>query len=201
MRHFAWLLPVLRWVWRNISPQTLVKGLQWACTLLSWGCAGATPTPAGIPNLHEVRPGLWRSGQPTTDSHWQQVKELGITRVVKLNFNAEGSDEGARAIGLNVYELSIQPEGDQDILDALLDTFVRPDPARLAEAEQIIQLGGGVLVHCTHGWDRTGYVVGQSRVIDEHWTKEEAYAEMVALGFHPMLHGLHEAWEDWIPPS
>lgn len=202
MRFVAWIVPVLRWIWRNVSPATFVRILQWACALCSWGCAARMPAaPRDIPYFYEVRPGLWRSGQPTTAEHWQKLKDLGVTRVVKLNFEAEGSDDGARAIGLIVYELSIQPEGDTDKLDALLNTFVRPDPELLAEAERVIQLGGGVLVHCTHGWDRTGYVVGQSRVIDDHWTKDDAYDEMIVQGFHPLLRGLREAWEDWIPPS
>jgi hypothetical protein len=176
-----------------------VRKLQWLYAWLSWGCVGSTPTATEIPNLHEVRPGLWRSGQPMTASHWQQVKTLGVKHVIKLNFRSEGSDDGARAIGLIVYELSIQPEGDQDILDALLGTFMRPDLTRLAEAEQVIQVGGGVLVHCTYGRDRTGYVVGQTRVLDDHWTKDEAYSEMSMLGFHSSLRGLREAWEDWKP--
>lgn len=201
MKYLAWILPALRWLWRNVSPQTFVRIVQWACAFLSWRCAATTPTPRGIPNLYEVRPGLWRSGQPTTASHWQQLKALGVTRIVKLNSDAEGSEDGARAIGLEVYEVSIQPEGDQDILDAVLHTFVRPDPQLLAEAERIIQLGGGVLVHCTYGRDRTGYVIGQSRVLDDHWSKDDAYDEMIVRGFHPLLRGLREAWEDWIPPS
>jgi protein tyrosine/serine phosphatase len=162
--------------------------------LLLAGCT-KTATSSGIPNLAEVEPGLWRSGQPTTQAEWQWLKDRGVRHVVKLNFDGEGTDDGARALGLDVHELSIQPEGDLDWFDDLTHTFVKPDPQRLNDALVVITAGGGVLVHCTHGQDRTGLVVGLHRVLHEHWTKARAYQEMLARGFHPELHGLHEFWE------
>lgn len=164
------------------------------------GCSATVPTPPQIPNLYQVKPGLWRSGQPMTAEHWAQLKALGVSRVVKLNFESEGSDDGAQTAGLIVYELAIQPNGDVDIFDAIANSFTRPDPARLAEAQSLLQLGGGgVLVHCTHGQDRTGFVIGQSRVLADGWDKSQAYSEMLNYGFHPLLRGLREAWEDWQP--
>lgn len=170
-------------------------------TSLLVGCSTSTPAPLTVPNLHQVRPGLWRSAQPSTPEHWSQLKGLGVTRIIKLNFESEGSDDGARSAGLTVYTVSIQPAGDADIFDAVANTFVTPDPARLAEAQAVIRLGGGVLVHCTHGWDRTGFVIGQSRVLDDHWSKSQAYQEMIQNGFHSLLRGLHEAWEHWEPST
>ena len=163
-------------------------------------CA-STPTPQTLPNLYQVRPGLWRSGQPTTGEHWAQVKALGVSQIVKLNFETEGSDDGGRALGITVYSLSIQPNGDTDVFDAMANTFVKPDPDLLARAQTVIQSGGGVLVHCTYGMDRTGLVIGQSRVLVDGWTKDRAYAEMLDRGFRPMLRGLREAWEAWTPTN
>lgn len=166
--------------------------------LMMLGCSASVPTPAKIPNLYQVKSGLWRSGQPTTAEHWSELKSLGVTRVIKLNFETEGTDDGARTAGLVVYELSIQPDGDTDVFDAIANSFTRPDPARLAEAQSILRFGAGaVLVHCTHGQDRTGFVVGQSRVLVDGWSKSQAYSEMLDYGFHPLLRGLREAWEDW----
>jgi protein tyrosine/serine phosphatase len=163
-----------------------------------FGCSPAVYT-HGIPNLVQVEPRIWRSGQPTTAEQWQYLKSIGITRVVKLNFQSEGSDYGATAAGMTVHILSIQPEGDKDIFDNILNTFVKPDPARLVEIETAIELGGGVLVHCTHGQDRTGLAIGRYRVLYDGWSKDAAYAEMLANNFHPSLHGLHESWEDFEP--
>jgi hypothetical protein len=178
----------------------------WAALLALFSnlaCSANVPAPAKIPNLsnlYQVKPGLWRSGQPTTAEQWAQLKAMGVRRVIKLNFGTEGSDDGARAAGLIVHELSIQPDGDTDIFDAIGNVFQRPDPARLAEAQSILGLDwvrGGILVHCTHGQDRTGFVLGQYRVLVDGWSKSRAYGEMLQYGFHPLLHGLQEAWEDW----
>jgi protein tyrosine/serine phosphatase len=49
-----------------------------------------------------------------------------------------------------------------------------------------------VLVHCTHGEDRTGLVVALYRM--QHGDSPElAYADMVRHGFHPYA-GVWQAW-------
>ncbi len=170
-------------------------------TLVSIACVNSpTVLTHGVPNLVKVEANLWRAGQPTTLEQWQYLKSLGITQVVKLNFETEGSDKGAESVGMKVHVLSIQPEGDLDLLDNITHTLVHPDATRLDEAEQVIESGGGVLVHCTHGQDRTGLVVGRYRVLHDGWTKDAAYAEMRKNNFHQALKGLHEAWENFQPP-
>jgi protein tyrosine/serine phosphatase len=168
-------------------------------TLLLAGCQTAPPAKTGkMPeNFVQVSPGIWRSAQPTNAQEWEYVKSQGIRHVVKLNFDSEGSDADAKAIGLDVHVLSIQPEGDKDLLDNLKNTFVRPNVGKLAEAENVIAAGGGVLVHCTHGQDRTGLVIGIHRVMHEHKSKADAYQEMLDHNFHHSLHGLHEFWEEF----
>jgi len=152
----------------------------------------------GIDNLHMVRTGLWRSAQPVTDADWVYLKSIGITKVVKLNFASEGSDAGAEKQSIQVFTLSIQPESDKDLWDNIKDTFVQPNRQALAAALSLIRSGGGgVLVHCTHGHDRTGLLIGLHRVVNDGWTKEAAYEEMLEMGFHPELHGLHEFWEQF----
>jgi protein tyrosine/serine phosphatase len=163
------------------------------------GCQTPSPSSVGtVPQgLEQVSPGVWRSAQPMNADEWSYLKSLGIRHVVKLNFESEASDSGGIAAGFDVHVLSVQPEGDKDVFDNLANTFVRPDATKLAEAEHIIAAGGGVLVHCTHGQDRTGLVIGMHRVLHEHVTKADAYKEMLTHRFHPMLHGLHEFWEDF----
>jgi len=167
----------------------------------------------GIPNLVQVDACVWRSGQPQKSEQWRALKALGITHVAKLNFEAEATDDGARALGLQVQSFSIEPRGDLDPFDNLAHTFIRPDPKLVAAADAYISrfaptmASGGlpfcpqgkVLVHCTHGQDRTGFAVGRYRVLVHHMSKEAAYREMKAHHFHSSLHGIADAWEDWKP--
>ncbi len=51
---------------------------------------------------------------------------------------------------------------------------------------------GAVYVHCRHGQDRTGLVVGLERVFIEGWDPADAYAEMLSYGFHTYFLGLKE---------
>lgn len=171
-------------------------------------CGACSPTVMthGVPNLARVDGGVWRSGQIATTEGWTYL--LTTTRakrlhVLKLNFDDEGNDELAVKLGIDVHVLSIQPRGDQDLWDDIKSAFARPDPKLLDEAEAL--LAGATaddvwLVHCTHGQDRTGLVIGRYRVLHDGWTKDAAYAEMLANHFHPELHGVHEAWENFKAP-
>ena len=42
-----------------------------------------------------------------------------------------------------------------------------------------------LFIHCLHGEDRTGLVVGLYRVYVDGWTPDAAYQEMLEKGFHP----------------
>jgi protein tyrosine/serine phosphatase len=170
----------------------------WLSTLL--GCSPTTYT-QGVPNLVQVKSDLWRSGQPSSDDQWRYIASLGVTEVVKLNFASEGSDDGAIRAGLTVHVLSIQPEGDKNLLDNVLGTFIEPDARNVALAEAIIAQGGGVLVHCTHGQDRTGLVIGISRLLFDDWSKARAWDEMLDKGFHADLLGLVAFFLDYDAPK
>jgi protein tyrosine/serine phosphatase len=55
-------------------------------------------------------------------------------------------------------------------LEALADKSLRP-----------------IFVHCEHGRDRTGMIIGLYRVFHEKWKAEDAWSEMLARGFRSML--------------
>jgi protein tyrosine/serine phosphatase len=151
-------------------------------TLLIAGCSTSTL------HVQEVEPGLWRSNQPTTRLDWIKIKAMGVKTVVKLNMPEESSDDQATELGLHVFELGIEPRGD------LMSITRLPDEHKLNLAEAMISMGGGVLVHCTHGQDRTGLIIGRHRVLADGWTKARAYREMLEYGFHPALVGLQTSW-------
>jgi hypothetical protein len=157
------------------------------------GCSPTTLT-HGVPNLAQVDPeaNVWRSGQITTAEGWTWVKGLGVQRVVKLNFAEEGSDDGARAIGLEVYDFAIEPNGD------LVSVVELPDSERIALAVATLRRGNA-LVHCTHGQDRTGVVTGVYRLEVSRWRRSQAWGEMLDHGYHWELPALTAWWLDFDP--
>jgi len=135
----------------------------------------------GIKNFAPVTIGIFRGAQPRDDD-WQQLVDLGITHVVKLNTAKEGSDEAAVQAGLIVdaYPINIW----QQIL---------LEPPESVVKAAVAALKPGTFVHCTHGQDRTGLIVGCFRRLNG-WSKSDAYAEMIDHGFHPELIGLDLYW-------
>ena len=74
-----------------------------------------------------------------------------------------------------------------------------PKPERVALELKTLQdeKQWPVYVHCFHGQDRTGMVVGMFRVLHDHYAKKEAYAERRRNGFHPLLRGLFKMWKNF----
>lgn len=145
----------------------------------------------GVENLSQVDPvrNVWRSGQPTTPEQWGYLRSLGIRVVVKLDYDDEGSEQGALDAGMQVVALSMPPDGSA----GLAGTFIVPDRALfMAAATALAQ--GNALVHCKNGWDRTGTAVGWYRVHVQGWTRERAWGEAIDHGYHPELVGLDQIW-------
>ena len=151
----------------------------------------AAPAPTGVPHFHEVRPGVYRGGQPT-DAGWAYLKSLGIKTVVKLDLPAEGSDAQAERLGMTVIDASGPPSDLGDVLGS-----PKPERLRLAVGALDDARRRPVFVHCLHGQDRTGLVVGLFRVLHDGYSKDAAYKEMKKNGFHRSLHGLREVWEEF----
>ena len=140
--------------------------------------------PPGIPNFKNVSGDVYRGGQPTNDGWDYLKKQLSIERVIKLNTEAEGSDVAAEALGMEVLYYPI-PLAEQIIF--------KPNKQLVMLAVQAIK--ERTFVHCTHGTDRTGLVIGCYRYFCQGLTKDEAWADMLANGFHPELLGLTLFWE------
>jgi protein tyrosine/serine phosphatase len=162
------------------------------------GCAVTPVLTNGVPNYAVVEPGLVRGGQPQDINAWRWLESIGVTDVVKLNFEAEASDIDAHAVGLVVHYLPIQPAGDADILTDAVRTLEEPDRQSIREAIDLLHARGTrtFYVHCQHGQDRTGLVIGEYRVLHEGWITRAAWREMIDHGYHPALLGLDRAWED-----
>jgi tyrosine-protein phosphatase SIW14 len=149
------------------------------------GCSNPLMT-NGIPNLNTVSSTqhIYRGGQPTNEG-WDYLKSLGVTTVIKLNELSEGSDAYAESIGMKVYyyPFSISQQiGLKVIPDSLVNGAVN-------------KISNNTYIHCEHGQDRTGLIVACYR-LKTGYTKEQAQQEMLQLGFHKLLIGLWDYWED-----
>lgn len=149
-----------------------------------------------IPNLRTVSDGIYRGGQPDVEG-FQYLKELGITQIVKLNTDKEGSDDRALELGIEVFKCPITVE----------DQLFWPDEVVVRDAVAFIK--PNTFIHCGSdartqskldqkyniqgGQDRTGLVCAIYR-LTQGWTKDAAEKEMLALGFHVLLLGLWEFW-------
>jgi len=118
----------------------------------------------GLPNLHRVTPMLYRSAQPDKNSG-DAIARLGIKTV--LSFRKRDKDEplhNTPGVSFKRYPLYTWDIEEEDILAVLR---ILNDPANQP-----------ILVHCTHGADRTGLMMASYRMIVQGWSKETAIAEM-----------------------
>ena len=142
-------------------------------------------------NFAQVTPNIYRGGHPD-DSALQFLKNLGIKTIVDLEIDdlveATASDidqemKGAAALGI------------REIREPMSAFSLAASGSFNEEINQIITLladpsQGPYYVHCAHGQDRTGLVIGLERVFDQAWTPAAAWREMLAHGFHNYFLGL-----------
>jgi len=145
----------------------------------------------GVPNFHVVDVGVYRGGQPTA-AGWAYLKSKGIKTDVKLDLASEGSDNEAARLGMTVVDASGPPSDLKNFFEAPTRDRIRLAVRTLEDASS-----RPVYVHCLHGQDRTGLVVGLYRVHHDHYTKSKAFKEMRNLGFHWEFLGLLDLWEDF----
>lgn len=152
----------------------------WVLTLLLALPAGAAPD---LPNFHPAAPGIWRGGAPT-EAGLAHLKAMGVRTVIDLRISpklVKREGQEARALGFHWINL---PMGADPPTPKQVSTFL----ATLKRAP-----GEPVYVHCQHGADRTGCMLGIYRVTQQGWTFPQAYAEMRRDGFNPRWGRLREA--------
>ena len=186
-----------------------------ALPLLAAGCAADTSEPSEedaavtaeddsalksqepLPNFREVSPGLLRGGHPNTQGI-QELKRRGVKVIVDLEIAdyIEATPgviaqelRDAKAAGIPVVRFPMSAF--EPALSQRFDDQMTAAMAQLAKASP----SNLTYVHCRHGRDRTGLVVGLHRVENQKVAPKAAYEEMKALGFHTYFIGLREYFE------
>ncbi len=119
-------------------------------------------------NWYQVSPLLYRSEQPLL-GQGQSLRDVGITSVVNLRFFDRDDDQ--ENLGEDAFVLVNRP---------LLTWSIAPEEvANILFTIRNLQKNGAVLVHCYHGSDRTGLIVGMYQIVYENKPIQDAYDEMV----------------------
>ena len=129
-----------------------------------------------LPNFHTVAPGIYRGAAPT-DAGLQKLKAMGVKTIIDLRIapkTVKKEGQTARAMGFKWVNLPMGAEAPtKKEVDTLLSTLNTATPQN------------PVFVHCQHGADRTGCMLGVYRVTHDHWSYSQAMAEARKFGFNP----------------
>ncbi len=144
-----------------------------------------------LPNFHQVHPYLYRSGEPT-EAGFNQLPKHGIKTVIDLRAPAERTkNEAAWADKLGIKYINL-PMSSEPPTKKQVQTFM----TAVTEAKND-KAKGAVLLHCAHGSDRTGCLVGIWRVTEDGWKYPEAYKEMRHYWFTPKFTKLSGAVKEY----
>jgi protein tyrosine/serine phosphatase len=167
-----------------------------AALVLASACGGTAEVPAEgdsttadvtTPAIELVSPGIWRGPRPT-QATLAQLKTLGVRTILDIEDSSSAiSTERGWVANLKMTFISKPMSG-----------FWAPDDKQVNQIEAILgdQSQRPIFVHCQHGQDRTGLIVGLYRVFTEHGSPKTAYKEMIAKGFHKILFFLNHYYEE-----
>jgi protein tyrosine/serine phosphatase len=132
---------------------------------------------AGVPNLHQIAPGLYRSAQPTALG-MRNLEAMGIRTVISFRHFHDDRDlfEGTHLRSVQV------PINTWDIRDEQVVATLRALERRA---------DGPFLIHCQHGADRTGLMSAMYRIVIQGWDKQRAVDELTSGGY-----GYHVVWKN-----
>ena len=142
-----------------------------------------------LPNFHSVHPFLFRGGEPTSEG-LKKVKEMGVSTIIDLRApSVQVSDEARQADKLGIKSINL-PMSSKAPTDKQVKTFLDAVQHAKDNPEK-----GKVFVHCAHGSDRTGCLVGVWRVLNDGWSYDDAYKEMRKYYFSPKFTNLSHTVE------
>lgn len=130
-----------------------------------------------IPNKQMVGSSIMRGGRPEM-SDLAELKQLGYKTIINLENDAKVvAKEKAYAaeLGFNYIENPMNASAVPN--DQEMEKLI----AIMADSRNY-----PLYIHCKHGQDRTGLVVGLHRVFNDKWKPDVAYQEMLDIGFHPI---------------
>ena len=139
--------------------------------------------PKDLPNFAVVAPGIYRGAAPTAKG-LEELKKLGVVHVIDLRIENKGQDDEAAA----AKRLGLQRTRIRMGREAPTDKQVKDFMAIIRQAKT-----KPVFVHCQHGADRTGAMIGIYRASDCGWKFDDIWKEMRRFGFKTYLAELKDS--------
>lgn len=128
---------------------------------------------AGLENVAEVAPGLYRGSAPSAEG-LDSLARLRVRTVVNLrHYHGTTEEEGCRQRGLDYVRIVLESSDAPSDADVRHFLRIATDPQRQP-----------VYVHCWRGKDRTGVMIAAYRLAVQGWSREDALKEMDAFGFY-----------------
>ena len=114
---------------------------------------------------------LYRGAQPDLDG-FKTLHVLGVGGIFKLNTDEEFPDglEESTADEVGIGFVSTVP---MDPFSPRVEEVV----GVVREAQMALEAGTSVFIHCTHGRDRTGLIIGAYRLLVNGWTFDQMMEE------------------------
>lgn len=163
--------------------------------------AGDVPTEMpGLLNFHEVHSYLYRGGGPSEKSI-HDLKEKGVKTIIDLRAPSEGKPKAQRT----KEDDPLQPGEEKALAEQLGIKYVHMTMDSHAPTRSQVHTfintvekaekgdGGPVYLHCAHGSDRTGCLVGIWRVTHDNYDYDKAYQEMRKYFFNTKFTKLSDA--------
>jgi len=155
-------------------------------------CGGSIPETSDesqdlAPPIELVSAGIYRGPRPT-QATLQNLKSLGIRTVLNLEDDSGAVSKEKKAVAALGMGFISEP----------MSGFWTPNDKEVNQIEVIMADTSRrpLFVHCLHGEDRTGLIVGLFRVFTQHWKPADAYKEMLSKGFHQILFLLNHYYEE-----
>lgn len=139
-----------------------------------------------LPNFHEVHEFLYRGGEPT-DRGLEELKQKNVETVIDLRATSERTAQEKRfAEKLGMRYINLPMDSSAPSKKAIDEFLAAVEEAQKSSAAE----HPAVYVHCQHGSDRTGCLVGVWRVTHDGWDYPRAYEEMRKYYFSPKFTNL-----------
>lgn len=132
-----------------------------------------------LPNFHDVHPFLVRGGEPS-EKGLQKLKDMGVTTIIDLRNPGEKKVAEKDIAGRLKMKYVAVPMSSKPPTKKQVDTIFKE-----IQKVQKSPESDKVFVHCAHGSDRTGCIIGLWRVSADGYSYDDAYAEMRKYYFTP----------------